>query len=123
MTDLISVYYRLVKMVGSMKLLQFAQKFHQNVFGIYRRQSNQKQCSISPAKTIILISFAQYMFTTAAFFLVEAKSMFDYGLVFYLLISIINCIAIYLIFIWQSKTLLSLLKIVKALLEGVSRLF
>lgn len=43
------------------------------------------------------------MFATAAFFVMEADSMFEYGLAFFVLIAIISSIVVYVIFIWQSE--------------------
>lgn len=100
MIDLISVCCRLSgEMAGAVKLFQFVQKCHQ-AYGIYPVQPNQRKHS---TKFIVLMSYAQFSVTTAAFVLFKAKSMFDFGFVFFLLISITNAIAVYLIFIWQSQ--------------------
>lgn len=89
-------------MTNSIEFLQFFRKCHQTI-GICPPQPNQKPCLINWTKTILLISCVQVMFTTVAFLAFEAKSMFDYGFAFYVLISIINSMAIYLIFTWQSR--------------------
>lgn len=87
------------KMTGSIKIFQFVQKCNQT-FGIY---SNQKCDSFNSTKIVILISFALFMLTTAAFLLFKAKSMFEYGFVFFLLATVTNATAIYLIFICTSR--------------------
>lgn len=51
---------------------------------------------------MFLIVCAEYLLTTAAFLVFEAKSIFEYGFVFYMLITAINTTSIYLIFVWQS---------------------
>lgn len=91
-----------VIMTGSIKLFQHIQKFHQ-IVGIHSSQSNQKQWSAILGKTIFLISSAQLTFTIVAFLLFDAKSMFDYGLAFYILIALINNTGNYLFFIWRSE--------------------
>lgn len=100
-------------MAGSIKLFQFVQKCHQ-AFGIHQYQSNpnpsQDQHSTNSVKTVFLISFVQFMCTTAAFFLLAATSMFHYGFVFFLLVTISNGVAIYLIFVYQSKNTLKFIQ-------------
>lgn len=96
-------------MGGSIKLFEFVQNCNR-IFGIYSCQSDPKQHSAKLTRTISLISFAQVMFTTVAFFSLEAKSMFDFGFVFYLLVTITNCLAIYLIFIWESQDTLEFIQ-------------
>lgn len=88
-------------MAGSIKLFQFVQKFHRFI-GIYPREPNQKH-STNWTQATCLISYAQYLCTTSAFLLFEANSLFDFGFVFFTLAAVVNCIAIYLIFIWQSQ--------------------
>lgn len=109
MVDLTISLVSTVEMAESIKLFQFLQKFHQ-IIGIYPHQSNQKQRSTNWTKIVFLISFTEFLFTTIAFLLFEAKSMFDYGLVFYLLVSLINDSATYLILIWQSKNTLKFIE-------------
>lgn len=91
-------------MANSIKFLQFFQKFHQ-ILGIFPPQSVENQRSTDFTKIISLIFCAQFMFTTAAFFVFEAKSMLDY-FAFFIIISVITSIFIYLIFIWQSQNTL-----------------
>lgn len=91
-----------VKMASSIKLFQFVQQCHQ-IIGVFPSQSNQNQRLIKSTKTKFLIFSAQLMVSTAGFLVFEAKSMFEYGFTFFILISIINSIVVYLIFIWQSK--------------------
>lgn len=91
----------MVKMSKPLELFQFYQNC-QELFNIHPSQSYRKPHSISFIKIAFLISFAQFTFTTVAFLVFEAESMFDYGFTFYVLISIFNSFAIYLIFLWQS---------------------
>ena len=105
-------------MAGSIKLFQFVQKCHQTL-GILPRQPNpkQKQLSSHSIQAIFLTCLAQYIFTTAAFLLFKAKSMFDYGFSFFILIGLANCIAIYLIFIWQSENTLKFIENCEGFIE------
>lgn len=103
-------------MVGTIKLFQFIQKFHK-IIGIYPSQAKRKQCPINLTQTIFLICSAQIMFTSAAFSVFEAKSMIDYGFGFYMLISIINIIVIYLVFIWQSQNTLKFIETCEEFIE------
>lgn len=104
-------------MVGSIKLFQFIQKFHQTI-GIYpSSQPNRKQHSINLTNTIFLICSVQNMFATAAFLVFEANSMFDYGFPIFSIIGIINGVVIYLTFIWQSKNTLKFIEFSERFIE------
>lgn len=96
-------------MSGSIKLFQFFQKCHQ-ISGIHLSEPNRGQRSFSRTSAIVLISLAQFMFTTVAFLLFEPKSMFDYGFAFYAIISTANTIAVELDFIRQSEKTLMFIK-------------
>lgn len=69
--------------------------------GVYPPRPDQKQYITNATQKIFLICCAQTIFTTAAFVVFEAESMFDYGFSFYVLIAMINITTIYLIFIGQ----------------------
>lgn len=95
----------IAKMAGSIKFLQFVQNFNQ-ISGIHPYQSNQEQLSTNSTQKFFLTGFAQFIFSTVAFLVLEAESIFNYGYAFYMLIVAINGFVIYLVFIWQSgKTL------------------
>lgn len=102
-SDLAITRLSTVKMAGSIELFRFVRKCHR-IYGIDSCQLDQKHHSISSAKLIFLISCVLFMFSTAAFFLFEANSLFDYVFAFYSLVTIANCIVVYLIFIWQSQS-------------------
>lgn len=103
-------------MSSSIKFFQFVQKFYQ-ITGIYSSQSNQQKRWTHSIRTIFLICFGQYMFTLAAFLVLKAKSMFEYGFTFYVLITIINGTVIYLTFIWQLKNILKFIENCEAFIE------
>lgn len=93
-------------MAPSIRLFQFVQKFHQTI-GIYPPRANQKRRSIH-SKSIICLGFlAQFIVSTVVFLAHDAKSMFDYGFGFFGLTTVINCTVIYILFTWQSETLLN----------------
>lgn len=87
------------------KLFQFAQQCHQ-IIGIHPYLPNQKYLSANSTRAIILTASTQLFFTTAAFILFEAESMFDYGFSFSMAIAGANGIAVYIIFIRQSENTL-----------------
>lgn len=92
----------------SIKFLQFFRKF-QHTIGICGGQLNQKYRQTWP-KTIVMILCAQFTFATAAFFVLQAKSMFDYGFAFYNLITLLNGFILYTIFVWQSENTLKFIE-------------
>lgn len=91
-----------VNMAGSIKIFQLFRKCHQTI-GIHPPQPNQKQPLINWIKWIFVILQSQFLFAMVAFLVFDAESMFDYGLAFFLLISIMNTIVVSLIFIWQTE--------------------
>lgn len=95
-------------MADSIKLFQFFHKVHQ-IIGIYPSRANTKQCSINPQNTAVFACFSQVIFTTIAF-AVEAKSMFDFGFGFFVIIDILNSVAIYLLFVQQLENTLEFIK-------------
>lgn len=98
-----------VKMAGSIKLFQFLQKCYQTI-GIHPSQRNHKPLLINCTKWIFVICQTQLLFSTVAFFVFEAESMFEYGFGFFALIAIINGIVIYLILIWQSENIVEFIE-------------
>lgn len=103
-------------MAGSIKLFQFIQKCHQTI-GICPTQPDHKQCSTYPTQAIFLICSTLWMLIMAAFLVFKAKSMFDYGFGFFVLIATINCIVVYLIFIWQSVNTVKFIANCEAFIE------
>lgn len=112
--DVVSVWCQLSKMTGSIKLFQFFQRIHQTL-GIHPSRSNQKKYPIEWRKILFLVCFAQILFT--AIFMLDAKSMFDYGFAFFLLICLINAHVIYLIFIWESENTLEFIQCCEVFIE------
>lgn len=99
----------IAKMASSIKFLRFVGEFHETI-GIYPPQSNQAQFLTNSTQKIFLFCCAQIIFTTQAFFLFEADSMFDCGFGFYVLIAMINITIIYLIFIGQLNNTLKFIE-------------
>lgn len=87
-------------MAGSIKAFEFVQNFLPSI-GIYPSQSNQKRWSINPKNVIILFCMGQAVTTLVGFLIVEAHSMLDYGFGFYVLLTSINGMVTYSLFIWQ----------------------
>lgn len=99
----------MVIMAASPKLFQFFQKCHQ-ALGISASQSNQKRYSIIWRRAIFFTITVQYCVTVIAYLVIEAKLMFDYGLGIFVLISAINTVIVYLIFVWQRENTLKFIE-------------
>lgn len=93
-------------MTGPIKLFQFFQKFNQWI-GIDASQPNQKSnIATILNRSIFVLCSAQLMFSIAAFIVIEASSMFEFGLLVCMYLCAIVPIVIYLIFIWQYQNIL-----------------
>lgn len=107
----------IVIMAGSVELFQFFQRFHQTIGIAHGPLPNQKQYSNS-MKAIFLIILIQIVITTVAFLLFEAQiSMFDYCFGFCCLITLIESIDIYLLFIQQSEDTMKFIKNCEGFIE------
>lgn len=87
-------------MASSIKLFQSFLEIHKFI-GIHSSQPNQKQWSFNSRNEIFLIISAEFAFSTAAFCVFDATSMFDYGFASYIIITIVTSIIIYLLFVWE----------------------
>lgn len=89
---------------SSIKLFQFLQKFCRT-FGINSGQSNQNRYHINLANWFALLCLNEYLISTAVFFLLEASSMVEYGITFYICISTAACDFYCLSAFWQVKNI------------------
>lgn len=87
------------------------------IIGIYSSEPNPKQCSVNARNTIFLICNAQITFTTFAFLLFEADSLFDYGFGFFASISLINCTVIYLLFMGRYENTMNFIETCEKFVE------
>lgn len=86
-------------------LFKFIQKCYQDV-GIYPSQSNQNHNTInSKIGGFHFFSFAQFFISTIAYALFEANSAIEYGLAFFICPSIVFYCSLYLISLWQIKSI------------------
>lgn len=108
--------WSLVKMVESIALFQISQKFHQ-IIGIDPFQPNQRPYRTKWTRTFFIIFCTQLILTTGAFLVIDAKSIFEYGYTFCGLISMLNAIVNYFIFIWQSEDTLNSIGNCEAFIE------
>lgn len=83
-------------MDGSVKLFQCFQT-HQQIIGIVPSQSNQNQHSLNMKRAIHLISQAQLLLTSVIFVILEASTMFEYGLAATVIANAISGISYYLL--------------------------
>lgn len=81
-------------MAGSLRFLQLFQRIHKFV-GI------QNGSLIDTRGVLFVVFNAQFLLTSIAFIGFEAKSMFDYGIEFFVLICITNSMIVYFLFIWR----------------------
>lgn len=92
-------------MAGSVKLFQFFQQIHQLIGFSPQSHPIQKyqETILYLIKTFLLLCCAQLILATAAFLALESQSILDFALAFYVLISLINGMVIYSVFIWESE--------------------
>lgn len=92
-------------MNGSVKLFQIIQKNYQSI-GIYPPEPGQNRAPTNSKNWIFLICVAQFSAFSAIYLLFYATSMFEYGMIFYSLISVSFCTSLYLFAIWQMEDML-----------------
>lgn len=107
----------IVIMAGSMKLFLFFQKIHQTL-GIHPPQAFQKKFLINSSNVFYLVGLAHFALGAFEFLIWEGNSLFDIGLVFYVIIISIACIVFYIIFIWQNENTLSFIKDCEKFIEN-----
>lgn len=90
----------IVIMAGSVKAFQFFQKIHR-IIGLYPAQPDEKQFTFNLRRTIFLFGNAQLALPTVIHAVVEAKSMFDFGMCSFIIITLVNVKSVYLLFDWQ----------------------
>lgn len=78
--------------------------------GIKPTDANQKQSSVNWKFTIFLSFLLHQWFTAIAFLVFEAESMFDYGLAFYIFLSITNSTVISLLFLFEKENTFEFIK-------------
>lgn len=105
-------------MAGSVKLFQFFQRIHQ-IIGVSPSHPIRKdqETILCLTRTIVLLCCAQIVLTLAAFLAFESKSMFDFVFAFYVLITLINGMVIYSVFIWESENTLKFIESSEGFIE------
>lgn len=101
---------------NSIKLFQFNQKYSQSV-GICLPKSSQRRFSINPINLLFIISLSLFLAASFAFILHDAKSMRDYGVEFFTIISIIEAMFMYSIPVWQLKNMLKFIEHCEGFIE------
>lgn len=92
--------------VPKTELFKFTQKFFQDI-GIDPPPSNQTHSRITSKNWIFLSPLVQFLISSAAYLLIEANSIIEYGIVFSNCLSAAICIILYLILIWRMNFFLS----------------
>lgn len=93
----------------SIKLFQFHQKVCQTI-GIYTTGLNEKRYQLISIRLICVISLIQLAMATAAFLSYDAKSMGEFGIGFYALITTIHGMIAYMIVISKMDDVLKYVK-------------
>lgn len=92
-------------MAESIELFQFIRRVYQ-IVGIIPSYSNPKWFLIESRKMIFLLGLTQYLISTAAYLIFEAKSMIEYAISFLFLIFVIDSVILYVIHIGQIENIL-----------------
>lgn len=99
-------------MAGSIKLFPLFQKIH-HTFGMHPSQSQSRQkpyLSTESIRAVFIICALQCIISMIIFFVSKANSMFEFGMLFCMILSATIAICVYLIFIWQSGNTLKSIK-------------
>lgn len=95
-----------VKMAGgSFQLFQFTQKYCQAI-GIHVPKSNDNRSRFNSKNLVFVLCLAQYGMASVTSLVYNAKSMGEYGIVFLILIDIIDSAAAYFIIVWKLEDML-----------------
>lgn len=92
-------------MATPIKLLQYFQKIHR-IIGIFPSQPNERYPPNKLTRIVVVISLVQFILSSAAFFMLEAKSMLEYGFSYCVFSCGIQAIVVYLLFVEQSQNTL-----------------
>lgn len=93
----------------AIKLFQFNQKYCK-IVGIYLPQANHSRYSLNSINLAMVICSLQFIMALGAFLLFNTKAKGDFGVVFFTLISIIEAIIMYFIFIWELECVLKFIE-------------
>lgn len=86
----------------SIKLFQFNQKYCKTI-GIQLPETNRKGCKYNWINLGFFICSIEFFITSSAYLLYDANSMAEYGIVFFVLTTVIECMVAYLISILKVK--------------------
>lgn len=87
---------------GSIKLFQFTQNYCKAI-GIRAQRSNRNCGTLNSKNWIFVVCSTQYGIATVAYLLYDAKSMCDYGVIFYTVFSIVLGFLTYFATVWKRK--------------------
>lgn len=91
------------------KLFKFIQKTYRQI-GIDPPKSDQNRSPLNSKNCFFLIFHAECFITTAAYLCFEANSMIEYGMAFYVCVSISLSTIFYLTLFWQMQNVLNFIK-------------
>lgn len=101
---------------NSIKLFQFNQNFLQTV-GIKFSKSNENRSKFEPMQLFLYGSLILLSMTSLAFLLYDAKSMVEYGIIFFTLLSAKFALVVYFMFIFKAEDNLKFTAICEKFIE------
>lgn len=105
-------------MAGTVRigLFKFIQKAYQEI-GISPSDANQNRKFINSKKWFIPFGLVQFFISSAAYLMIKANSMIEYGMAFYSCMTVLFYFTIYLISFWQMKNLLNYIESCEQFIE------
>lgn len=97
------------KSVSTIKLFSFIQKTYHDT-GINPPTCNQNRSSINSKNWIILCCLTLILLPSTAYLLLEANSLIEYGMAFFICVTVIGLFIVYLIPLWESKTIFNFIE-------------
>lgn len=74
------------------------------------RETNPNHYTLNSINVIFIIGFAEYTTASVAFLVYDAKSMGEYGIVFFTLLAVIEATVGYFITIWELEDILKFIE-------------
>lgn len=99
-----SISSHILNMPESIKLFSFIRKYF-HLYGFYPPQLNENGPALNSRNWIFIIGDVQMCFSSAAFFIVEAESMLEYGLSFFLTNASESMGCVFIAIIWRMKNI------------------
>lgn len=103
-------------MAGSIKLFQFNKRFCQTI-GIFVPQTDYDRSIKTSKNVIFVVCVVQFALASIAFLLYDAKSMGEFGEIFFMVICSIEAMCSYFINVWNFEDILKFIENCEAFIE------